>query len=86
MLGFELRIPLPLEYLPRYLERAMNDILDGGRDEADLEDYEAWPKEEKEEFGVTELMETGLGRACRAAAVEAFVKQVSALRMQTNEW
>lgn len=86
VLGFELRIPLPLEYLPRFLERAMSDKLEGGRDRGGLEDYEAWPKEERDEYGVTGLMETGLGRACRANAVEAYVKQVSALRIRTDDW
>lgn len=84
VLGFDLRIPLPQDFLPRYLERAMSDILDGGTHVGDLEDYEAWPKEERDEYGVTRLMETGLGRACRASAMEAYVRQVSALRMQAD--
>lgn len=62
----------------------MSDMLDGGRHAGDLEDYEAWPKEERDEYGVTGLMETGLGRACRASAMEAYVRQVSALRMQAD--
>ena len=62
----------------------MSDILDEGRDGGDLEDYEAWPKEERDEYGVSELMETGLGRACRASAMEAYVRQASALRMQAD--
>jgi len=66
VLGFELRIPLPLDYLPRYLERAMSDVADTG------EDYDKWGKEEKEEYGVVrEFVETGIGRACRAKAVTA---------------
>lgn len=66
VLGFELRIPLPLDFLPRYLERAMSDIVDVG------EDYDSWGREEKEEYGVVkDAMETGIGRACRARAVEA---------------
>ena len=66
VLGFELRLPLPLDYLRRYLERAMEDIADAG------EDYGSWGKEEKEEYGVVkESMDTGMGRACRAAAVNA---------------
>lgn len=70
VLGFELRIPLPLEYLPRYLERATEDLTDAG------EDYDEWGKEEKEEYGVVNnAMNTGLGRACRAKAVSALVSQ-----------
>lgn len=64
----------------------MSDKLDRVRDSGDLEDYEAWSKEEKDEYGVTGLMETGLGRACRASAVEAYVWQVSALQMRAHDW
>ena len=66
VLGFELRIPLPLDYLPRYLERAMGDIVDTA------EDYDGWGKEEKEEYSVEkDIMGTRIGRACRAKAVTA---------------
>lgn len=66
VLGFELRIPLPFDYLPRYLERAMNDIARVG------ENYDAWGREDKEEYGVVkEAMETRIGRACRTKAVAA---------------
>lgn len=64
ILGFELRIPLPLDYLPRYLERAMVNITS--------EDYNTWGNEEKEEYGVVkDAMDTTLGRGCRANAVNA---------------
>lgn len=66
VLGFELRLPLPLDYLSRYLDRAMGDVTDAS------EDYDSWGKEEKEEYGVLkDSMETGIGRACRAKAVSA---------------
>ena len=66
VLGFELRISLPLNYLPRYLERAMEDIADAS------EDYDSWEKEEKEEYGVVkDGMDTSIGRACRSMAVGA---------------
>ena len=66
VLGFELRLPLPLDYLSRYLDRAMGDVTDAS------EDYDRWGKEEKEEYGVLkDSMETGIGRACRAKAVNA---------------
>ena len=65
-LGFELRIPLPLNYLPRYLERAMEGVFGA------CEDYDSWGKEEKEEFGVVkDVMDTSIGRACRSMAVSA---------------
>ncbi len=66
VLAFELRVPLSLDYLPRYLERAMEDVVDAG------EDYDTWGKEEKEEYGVVNIaMDTGIGKACRAKAVSA---------------
>ena len=66
ILGFELRIPLPLDYLPRYLERAMGNVAGAS------EDYDSWGKEEKEEHGVVkDGMDTSLGRACRSMAVSA---------------
>ncbi len=67
-LGFALRLPLPLDYLPRYLERAMEDIINAG------EEYDRWSKEEQEEYGVVKnAMDTSLGRACRAKAISAWV-------------
>lgn len=66
VLGFELRIPQPLEYLPRYLERALEVVANAG------EDYESWSKEDKEEYGVMkDAMETGIGRACKIQAISA---------------
>ncbi|KAI4127213.1 MAG: hypothetical protein LQ338_003332 [Usnochroma carphineum] len=46
ILGFQLRLPSPLEFLQRYLERAMEDV------EKVSEDYDAWDREGKEEYGV----------------------------------
>ena len=64
ILGFELRITLPLDYLPRYLERAMGNIAS--------ENYDTWENEEKEEYGVVKAaMDTTLGRACRIKAINA---------------
>ncbi|KAL8839794.1 MAG: hypothetical protein Q9170_001605 [Blastenia crenularia] len=66
VLGFELRLPSPMEYLHRYLERAMEDVERVG------EDYDAWDREGKEEYGVVDgAMDTGLGRMCKERAVEA---------------
>ena len=66
ILGFELRIPLPLDFLPRYLERALEDVVDAG------EDYDSWSKEERDEYSVlNDLMDTGIGKACRTSAVRA---------------
>lgn len=66
ILGFELRIPLPLDYLPRYLERAIGDVAGAS------ENYDSWGKEEKEEYGVVkDAMDTSIGRACRTKAISA---------------
>ena len=66
ILGFELRISLPLDYLPRYIERAMEDVADAS------ENYDAWGNETKEEYGVVkDAMDTSFGRACRTKVVKA---------------
>ncbi|CAF9912457.1 hypothetical protein IMSHALPRED_000320 [Imshaugia aleurites] len=66
ILGFELRIPLPLDFLPRYLERAMEDVAGAS------ENYDAWGNEEKEEYGVVkDVMDTSIGRSCRSKAISA---------------
>ena len=67
VLGFELRLPSPMDYLPRYLERAMEDVNDVG------EDYEAWEKEARAEYGVVEggWMESRLGRIARRNVIDA---------------
>ncbi|KAL9629622.1 MAG: hypothetical protein Q9204_005168, partial [Flavoplaca sp. TL-2023a] len=66
VLGFQLHIPSPLEYLQRYLERAMEDIENVG------EGFDEWDREAKDEYGVLSgIMEGRLGRGCRAKAVDA---------------
>lgn len=67
VLGFELRLSLPLDFVERYLERALEDVTAVG------EDYEEWGREGKEEYGVVGGMDTGVGRACRSKAIEAWV-------------
>lgn len=65
VLGFELRIASPMEWVGRYLQRAMEEVDVG-------EDYERWGKEEKAEYGVREggWMEMRLGRKVAESAVE----------------
>ncbi|KAL8873204.1 MAG: hypothetical protein Q9174_001287 [Haloplaca sp. 1 TL-2023] len=67
VLGFETRIPSPMDYLQRYLERAMEDVDTVG------EDYETWDKEATEEYGVVVggISESRMGRICRLRVVEA---------------
>lgn len=65
VLGFDLRIPHPLDFLPRYLARAMEEVADAA------EDYEGWDREQREEYGVVGRMDTGVARACRGMVVEA---------------
>lgn len=83
VIGFELRLQTPLVYLPRYLERAMEDVTNVG------EKYDEWGKEEKEEYGVLDnAMETSIGRACRHKAVSASVTQPGSTRAAQliDEW
>jgi len=47
VLGFELRLASPMDFLGRYLERAMEGVEAG-------EDYEGWGREERMEYGVEE--------------------------------
>ena len=72
VLAFDLRVPLSLDYLPRYLERTFEDVTGMG------EEYEAWTKEEREEHSVLLRMDTGIGKACKARAVEACVPRCGA--------
>ena len=55
-----------MEYLHRYLERAMDDVERVG------EDYDAWDREGREEYGVVNgVKETRMGRICQGQVVEA---------------
>ncbi|KAI9804597.1 MAG: hypothetical protein M1833_006670 [Piccolia ochrophora] len=65
VLKFELRHPLALEYIPRYLERTIGEV-DGADEINDMR------REEREEWGVVAPMETGIGKACRAEVVAAY--------------
>ena len=66
VLGFELRFPLPLTYLPRYLNRAFENVERAG------EDYEGWDAEKRAEYGVIgSPMNTVMGRAITIKALEA---------------
>ncbi|MCJ1280734.1 hypothetical protein MMC26_000051 [Xylographa opegraphella] len=73
--GFALRVPSPLVFLPRYLARALEPL--AGLPE---HEYARWTREARDEWGVVGLMETGLGRrvrewglrACRSEEVVAW--------------
>ncbi|KAL8642996.1 MAG: hypothetical protein Q9228_000395 [Teloschistes exilis] len=67
VLGFELRIPSPLDYIARYLERATEDVQRAG------DNFDGWGREEKEEYGVWGggVMEGRTGRGCREMAIRA---------------
>ncbi|KAL9633322.1 MAG: hypothetical protein Q9164_004765 [Protoblastenia rupestris] len=68
-LGFELRPPLPMDYMPGYLGRAWQDVTDAA------EDYDSWTKEEREEYGVLPGgMDTGMGKACRTKVIQVSCK------------
>ncbi|KAL8851704.1 MAG: hypothetical protein Q9221_003435 [Calogaya cf. arnoldii] len=66
VLGFQLHLPSPLEYLQRYLERAMEGVESVG------EEFDEWDREAKDEYGILSgIMEGRVGRRCRAKAVDA---------------
>ena len=66
VLGFELHIPLPSDYLPRYLDRALESTTSAA------EDYDSWPSEERDEYGVLHnMMDTEVGRACKTSTISA---------------
>ncbi|KAI9839562.1 MAG: hypothetical protein M1819_002188 [Sarea resinae] len=70
-LKFELRIPLPLEFLPRYMDRTIGDVNAGRGDWRGTEDYEAMDKESREEYKIVDLMNTNIGNACRVQVIDA---------------
>ena len=66
VLAFELHLPSPLEYLQRYLERALEDVENVG------EAFDEWDQDAKDEYGVQSgIMEGRLGNKCRQRAVDA---------------
>ncbi len=66
VLAFELHLPSPLEYLQRYLERAMEDVENVG------EAFDEWDQDAKDEYGVQSgIMEGRLGNKCKQRAVDA---------------
>lgn len=80
-LGFHLRPPLALDHLPRMLERAMTGLVTPATASSSTrtlqaeppEDYDRWTREEQEEYGVvSNVMETSMGRACRALILDAY--------------
>ena len=74
VLKFELRLPLPFEYLPRYLDRTIGEVNKGGGSSVGwggTEDYEGLGRERKQEDGVVELMETRVARGARTRIVDA---------------
>ena len=62
ILRFELRIPLPFEFLGRYLDRAVASWDAGG--------FDRWEDDEREEDAVVGEWETGLGKAVREWCVK----------------
>jgi hypothetical protein len=73
VLKFELRIPLPFEFLPRYLDRTLGELNAGGAGWGGTEDYDGMGREERAEYKVVRLSETRIGRGCREEIVRAYV-------------
>ena len=66
ILKFELRIALPLTFLPRYIGRMLDEM--GGEG---VEDYERMGRDRRAEYQVVTLMSTGLGQKCRSVALQS---------------
>ncbi|KAI9697305.1 MAG: hypothetical protein M1836_004869 [Candelina mexicana] len=71
ILKFELRIPLPYEFLPRYLERTVGELNLSNNGWGGTEDYDGLGKEFQEEYKAVDLMDTGVSRACRMKILKA---------------
>lgn len=67
ILGLELRVASPFDYLPRYLSRVFADNM------KKMEDYDALSEETRAEHGISHggILETRIGRAVKAKVVEA---------------
>ncbi|OCL06149.1 hypothetical protein AOQ84DRAFT_83055 [Glonium stellatum] len=70
VLKFELRLALPLDFLPRYLDRTIGEVNAGGGGWGGTEDYDGHEKEHRDEYQMIDLMDTRLGKACRLKAIE----------------
>ena len=65
-LRFEVRVPLALDFVPRYLHRTLEDM---ARVE---DDYDRMGQDDKDEYRIGGLMETATARACHAKVVVAY--------------
>ena len=65
ILAFELHLPIPLDFIPRYIARALNEVQDVA------EDFDQWSSEEKEELGVIKSKHGRLERSARLRALHA---------------
>ena len=59
------------------MKRALGNVAEGA------EDYDEWTQEEREEYGVQTLLETGFARACREEVLQAYVS-IESLRSRIS--
>ena len=59
----------PLDFIERYTDRAMRDLREFA------EDYDRWDLEERQEYGIANRMDIGLGRAVKLKALQAWVSK-----------
>ncbi|KZF19923.1 hypothetical protein L228DRAFT_241135 [Xylona heveae TC161] len=73
VLQFDLRVSLPLHFVPRYLDRTVGEVnIPSGPWQSCLDGpYEAIGQEYRDEYRMVDLMETAVARACTARAVDA---------------
>jgi hypothetical protein len=70
VLGFDLRVSSPFDFLERYISRALEDY------DSVAEEYEQSGKETMEEYGVGGLMDTSFARECGMKALQALVLHI----------
>lgn len=71
VLEFKLRIPSPLEFLPRYLDRTISDYNALHCGWSGTDDHDGPTSKYRDEYQTVNLMETGVGKAAQLGVVEA---------------
>lgn len=71
VLEFKLRIPSPLEFLPHYLNRAVGEGNATSCGWDGTKNYDGSTSEQKDDYEIVSLMETGVGKTAQLRAVQA---------------
>ncbi|KAF4313938.1 hypothetical protein GTA08_BOTSDO00512 [Botryosphaeria dothidea] len=71
VLKFELRIPTPFDFLPGYISQVMRDFDIGDTSTDAAHGFDRRSKEKKEAAKITDIMDTGIAKACKTKALFA---------------